>query len=369
MQALSTLANTRLGVQLGGRYRIGIDSGLCIAVRGGRGAEPEPLFVGHAANYAAKLAEGTDPGIFVSDTVEQILRGQALRSPIKTALLVEGRATFDATSVADILTASVDETASTLMESWQADIRAGRAPTLETFAFHYHQPPLKTIDYSKLMPSNSIRMPLISVFADIAGYTKYVQSAMAHPMNAANAVRNLHVIRGEMAAVLREDFEGKKVRFVGDCIHGLFAYGNSGSVDEMDTISRAVHLTGAIRSSFDLCKQNLSGIETLGLAIGFELGATPVSRVGIRGDRSVRVAVSKTTAISEERQSVSDGVTTAIGPKALGAASNAVRRLFGSGSVANLDYDTATFQVPIGNASSAMPAIGGSSGLKAHFEN
>lgn len=363
MQNLASLANTRLGAQLSGRYRIGIDTGVCVAIKGGRGTEPEPLFIGHAANYAAKLAEGAQPGVFVSDTVEAILHGMSV-FPVATNRLIEGRSTYDATAAAS--TVGRDTSSEVLMESWQAEIRSGRAPSLETFAFHYHQPPLSSIDYARLMPSNSIRMPLLTLFADIDGYTAYIQAAMSSRSGTSNAVRNLHVIRGELSAVLRDDFNGKKVRFIGDCIHGLFAVGDARSTDLPDTISNGTHLVGATRSSFDLCKKNLVGIDNLGLAIGFELGETPVSRIGIRGDRSVRVAVSRATAMAEDKQSQSDGRTTAIGPNALANASGAVRRIFATGAVRDLDYDAAKQNVPLGNTSPAAPAMVGSSGLKAH---
>ena len=41
-------------------FRIGIDIGTCVAVDSGRADEREPLFIGGAANHAAKLAEGEE---------------------------------------------------------------------------------------------------------------------------------------------------------------------------------------------------------------------------------------------------------------------------------------------------------------------
>jgi class 3 adenylate cyclase len=364
MRRLASLANDSLGVSLAGRYRIGVDSGMCVAIKGGRGHEPEPLFVGHAANYAAKLAEGPDAGVFVSDRVADALNSQTVFRTARTTFLVEGRAAFDAGSSS---TFDVAEASTRLMADWQADIKSERATTPSAaFSFHFHEPPLRGIDYGDLVPSNSIRMPLLSVFADIDGYTNYVHEAMSDRASLASAVKNLHVIRGEMSGVLREDFEGKKVRFIGDCIHGLFAVGSRLETNKQDTVGRGVHLAGAIRSSFNLCKENLEGIDTLGLAIGLELGETPISRIGLRGDQSVRVAVSKATAESERVQRRSDGRTTAIGPNALAEGPPAVRRLFGSGSATNLDYDVAYLQIPIGDASLASPAVVGAAEVKAH---
>lgn len=58
----------------GGRYstriRIGLDSGAAVAVNSGTKDEREPLFLGAPANYAAKLAEGDEEGVFMSNRVE-----------------------------------------------------------------------------------------------------------------------------------------------------------------------------------------------------------------------------------------------------------------------------------------------------------
>ena len=47
--------------------------GRCIAINNGTGLEQEPLFLGGAANHAAKLAEGSEPGIFLSDNARKLL--------------------------------------------------------------------------------------------------------------------------------------------------------------------------------------------------------------------------------------------------------------------------------------------------------
>lgn len=77
------------------------------------------------------------------------------------------------------------------------------------FRFHHKEPPLKDIVFAEHPPSNAIRMPLASIFADIDGFTAYVDHAI-QTGNVAEAVANLHVLRAEMAAVLREDFGGAK---------------------------------------------------------------------------------------------------------------------------------------------------------------
>jgi hypothetical protein len=319
-------------------FRIGIDIGTCVAVDSGRGDEREPLFIGGAANHAAKLAEGDRGGIFVSDRVRALFGlsqkgGLSLErlSPLDEIELIR-MAQFDLN--ADSVTADA--------ESVRETIRAHRNATIgmNGFDFHHHTPPLRSIDYAELRPSNSIRMPLVSIFADLDGYTRYVDEATAAG-NVHDPVRDLHVVRAELNAVLQDDFDGRKVRFIGDCIHGLLAVGNSMSTDAPRSVERATVCAGALRSSFKVVQDFLPSARRLGLAIGYELGATPISRIGIRGDRAVRVASSNATLLSELCQRTCNGHQTRIGERAYAEASDDTRALFEANNIAtNLDYDT-----------------------------
>jgi class 3 adenylate cyclase len=306
------------------RVRVGIDSGPSVAVNSGRASEPEPLFLGNAANYAAKLADGDQAGIYASDNIRKDLGQATWGGGLEVEKLLQldpwGHNPFD-------LHASVIG-------------RVINEVSPATFQFHHHAPPLRTVDFRELMPSRSIRMPLTSLFADIDGFTNYVGECVAG-RRVAEMVANLHVLRSEMAAALKEDFNGRKVRFIGDCLHGLVAEGTAAETDELKTVSRAVEAAGGLRSSFEFCKERLPNIEKLGLAIGIELGATPITRIGIRGERSVRCSVSKAVSTSETLQRDCKGHETGLGPRAIAAAPAAVKRLFIEGGKApGLDYSS-----------------------------
>ncbi len=360
MMALSQRANRTLyDGGLEAKFRVGIDAGACVAIDSGRHDEREPLFIGSAANHAAKLADGSEPGVFVSPGIRAIfgLAGAhvaleqvpaATQNELAQILKADRRlgSTFE-----ELETDAVRRVA-----TWQADIREHRAKTAgpSDFLFHEHRLPLRSIDYQVLMPSNSVRMALVSIFADIDGYTDYIDSAVVSH-SVADAVRNLHVIRSELNAVIQDDFDGRKVRFIGDCIHGLIADGEGTNVNERDSVDSAAQCAGALRSSFHLCRDLLSGVGQLGLAIGFELGPTPISRIGIRGERSVRVASSKATIGSEACQSVCDGDETRIGDAAYAQASPTVRAFFPSQVATELVYDDIAFQDPGSRAAAAAP--------------
>ncbi|WP_207105813.1 hypothetical protein [Sphingomonas sp. CFBP 8760] len=327
----------------GPEFRIGIDIGRCVAIDSGRNDEREPLFIGGAANHAAKLAEGSAPGIYPSDRVRALfgLRqvGGILAERTSSASEVE-IASLGARIVLD------PQQLERRADELRAAMRTHRDVTIgmSGFAFHHHTPPLRSIDYSRLSPSRSVRMPLVSIFADLDGYTAYVDAAMANG-GTADAVRDLHVIRTELDAVLQQDFGGRKVRFIGDCIHGVLAVGDDQQTDEGASVERATACAGALRSSFDLCIEMLPTAKGLGLAIGFEIGSTPISRIGIRGDRSVRVASSHATLTSEECQAVCSGTETKIGDRAYAVASPDTRRLFSSnGKSQYLDFDAVVLQ-------------------------
>lgn len=342
------------------RFRVGIDIGPCVAINSGRRDEREPMFIGPAANHAAKLAAGDAEGIFVSDRIRSLLG-------LERAFTLDAERSRAATA-SDLAAlrgaASIVRDSGMIMRSrldqWRRDIGESRVATLgpDAFTFHHHTPPLSSIDYDALSPSRSIRMPLVSIFADLDRYTAYIDRCMAAG-RLAEAVRLLHILRSEFNAVLQQDFASRKVRFIGDCIHGIIAEGTSRDIDPPGSVARAARCAGALRSSFLLCQELIAGADELGLAIGFEFGMTPVSRIGIRGDRAVRTATSLAVRASEECQRECGPQQTMIGPNALVWASQPLRRLFGSDGIATgLDYDDVETALSARQVSAAVAGTG-----------
>lgn len=327
------------------RVRIGLDSGTAVAINNGRSDEREPLFLGNPANYAAKLSEGATDGIYPSNRVRREAEIATVGSGSRE-ILVEAAVRIDIdaypTGMAGHFTltgrasqAVVERAADTAVASL-----ASHAGDATNFTFRRMEPPLKSIVFGELSPSRSIRMELVSVFADIDGFTAYVERCIEHG-RVAEMVTNLHVMRGELAATLKHDFGGRKVRFIGDCVHGLVAEGTRMETDEPGSVRKAVEAVAGMRSSFELCKENLENVRGLGIAIGLELGTTPITRIGIRGDKGVRTSVSKAVSGSEALQRQCDGQQTAIGPRASRAAPASVRALFDErGFRSGLDTDS-----------------------------
>lgn len=329
------------------RFRIGVDAGRCVAINNGTGHEQEPMFLGSPANHAAKLADGDEPGIYLSNRVRTAIGQTELSSSFESLLQLD-EATFGrlvaSRDIREGIELGFDQMPRSLdgvINEWRTAIQARSVPdpTNPNFVFHYKRPPLAEIKFEDISPSKSIRMPLASIYADLSGFTDYIDRAIALGM-IADAVKALHVIREEFQNVVHDDFGGRKVRFIGDCIHALHAEGDHRETNSEETIMEAAKCAGAIRSSFDLCKSALMGVNELGLAIGVEYGQTPISKIGIQGDRSVRVASSKTTSVSEAMQKSCDHNETRFGPEVLKLAPVALNDLISSdGMAGDLQFD------------------------------
>ena len=355
LQRLSRMAAREIaGLDFNPALKIGVDSGKCVAINDGKGCEQEPLFLGSAANYAAKLADGDGEGVFLSNRVREIVglipvAGllQERSSPLGYAQFTNFRQRSYASGIelASELTGD-EQQAGRLLEEWHRDLREHKAATAgpSDFKFHMHAPPLISIKYDELMPSNSIRMPLASIFADLDGYTAYIDRSM-QTGRIGEAVRALHVLRGEFHNVLRRDFQSRKVRYIGDCIHGVLAFGTNTAIDLPLTVRESVKCAAGLQGSFEIVQSRLGGLDALGLATGIEVGETPISRIGIRGDRSVRVASSTATIQSQCQQERIEGSGIALGPEAMSKLSISARNHFPGGILTDPDYDEVSVMV------------------------
>ncbi|GAA0279949.1 adenylate/guanylate cyclase domain-containing protein [Pseudomonas rhodesiae] len=317
------------------KVRIGIDSGLALAVNNGRNGYREPLFLGDPANHAAKLASNnTTRGIYLTNAARAAVDLKEVDAPEKSPLSKdEVKVCQDA--------AKLDVTAENIVEEWREDLKEN---PIGNFQFSRQTPPLCDMDIMALTPANSKRQDMVSLYADIDGFTAYVADNIED--NAQDVVRTLHVLRAEMERVVTSDFEGRRVRFIGDCIQALTCEGTAQNTDEEKSVSESTRLAGALRSSFNLSIDRLKefGYESgkLGLAIGFDLGPVSVTRLGRHADR-IRCAIGRKVIESENRQCACKGDETAIGQAAYDAGSEAVKKLFGTRKkVANLDYVEAT---------------------------
>jgi class 3 adenylate cyclase len=317
-------ATARIAAAIGvsGRLRFGIDQGKCLALTTGRHFDKDVLFMGQPANYAAKLAaDGQAPGVFVSDRANRALDSSGHFG------LLQSRVELGADRI---------ERASQKYRFQRLEEAANRivvsGSVIKTFGFFKPDLPLSDLKFADLSPSKTARLGLASLFADIDGFTAFVDRAIAQGSDAIKAAATgIHVIREELNDVLKLDFEGKRIRFIGDCIHGTIAVGGA-STEPARTIREAALCAAGMQSSFDLCKQKLPSIKELGLAVGIEFGDVAITRLGNRGDESVRCAAGRAVIVSEKMQQSIEDSGVKLGPSALSHADDDTKEHFASAS-------------------------------------
>ncbi len=318
------------------KVRVGIDSGEALAVNNGRRGHREPLFLGEPANHAAKRSGGRKAvGIYLTNKARSVISLVNADDPDTKPLTVEE---IEKSQQA----ASLGVTAEQIVKEWKDDLESN---PIGSFDFSGHTPPYRTLDIEALSVKNSRRQDAATIYADIDGFTSYVGKNIATDANAKHVVRALDILRSELDAVLHEDFAGRKVRYIGDCVHGLLVEGTAQTTEIHETISNTTLCAAGLRSSFDLALKRLKAKGTdatsLGLAVGYEYGPMTVTRLGMKGEL-VRCSVSRGVVAAENEQKRCGGTETAIGQAAYDAASEPVRKLFGSGRKrARLDYATA----------------------------
>ena len=316
------------------KVRIGIDTGKALAVSNGRRGHREPLFLGEPANHAAKRSGGgSKAGIFLTNTARKAIELAEATNEDTTSL-----------TAAEVETsqkkAGLGITAATVVQDWKDDLKAN---PIGKFEFSAHTPPYSSLDIEALSVKNSRRQDASTVYGDIDGFTAYVGSNIGTDAGAKHVVRALHVLRSELDAVLHEDFKGHKVRFIGDCVHGLLVEGTAQTTDAEETVSNMAVCAGAMRSSFNLAiaklLENGTDASSLGLQIGFEYGPMTVTRLGMKGEL-IRCSVSRGVLAAEAEQGRCGGAETAIGQIAFDSGSEAVRTVFGkTRKRRDLDYD------------------------------
>jgi class 3 adenylate cyclase len=348
--------------------RIGIDQGPCIAIANDSGHEMDPVFLGSPANYAAKLANGDTPGVFASDRVWNALGVHRLPGFAPDTALPGSVIARVAKSAGSLAVRARDQ----LLERKRLHPGDVAPPN---FVFHRAAPPLGSLKFSDLQPSYTIRMEMASVFADLDNFTPFVDAALKSGAGR-EVVRAMFVIREEQRAVFKHDFGTKRLRFVGDCAIGLHAEGTAAETNAAKTVEHAVLCASALHNSLEICGQEMPSVTSLGLQIGVAYGITPITRLGIRGDMSVRCAASRSIMDAEKHQGLAERGETAVAPSAL-LVSARVRKVANSqrgavkGSFSALE--TLLTGVPLalgaGTSTIAHASSGGSAGpFRAHGE-
>ena len=174
------------------------------------------MFLGSPANHAAKKAAKIDEeGIFFVDGLQQRLaRLEVKKSSLGHIVLAE-----------DAAKRAIETYRFPRLEAATSRLVAS-ATKRKSFEFFRPTPPLSELKFADLSPGRTARMAMTSLFADIAGFTTFVDNAIrGGSEEIKKSAAAVHVIREELNDVLRKDFGGKRVRFIGDCIQGVIGAG------------------------------------------------------------------------------------------------------------------------------------------------
>lgn len=307
----------------GAKVRVGIDTGMALAVNNGRRGHREPLFLGSPANLAAKRAGGgKKAGIYITSYAREAVGLEEVENVDVTALTAEEIKTSQDK-------AKLDVTVDTVVKEWEEGLKNH---PIAGIVFSAHTPPYRDLDIEALASANSRRQDAVSIYADIDGFTNYVGDRINDDDEAEDVVRTLHVLRSELDAVLHDDFAGRKIRFIGDCVHGVMVEGTASTTDGTESAKNSMLCAAAMRSSFDTALEILDeediDIGDLGLAIGLEYGPIAITRLGIKGEK-IRCCISRAVLESESQQLRCDGTQTAIGAELEKLAPAAFTALFG----------------------------------------
>jgi class 3 adenylate cyclase len=254
---------------------VGMDLGDAVATRNNVRGDRELLFLGAPANYAAKIV---DTDIVATDAVVD-----ALPTGVPVELIDRGDGTVSLDLDDDDLEALVDE------YGWDFDPKVSE----ERIRDELDKWPLSRvgltgiegpIDKEALGLANSKRVDAAIVFADIDGFTAYVDDASESDKDVEEAVRAYHVIRSEMRAVAVEDCEALRIQYQGDRIQAALLLPVN---DDCAIAERVVDLGAGLNASVVHTLPEVIGDAALPLAIGAAFGTNYVSRVGEHGDRDI----------------------------------------------------------------------------------
>ncbi|MBM4185148.1 MAG: hypothetical protein FJ207_13180 [Gemmatimonadetes bacterium] len=272
-----------------------------IGTKNGMRAERELLFIGRPANYAAKVL-GSRGTLTITASVHEVLPNSLKRGCTET-----NRKGPDGGSVYELTTVTGEELDDLCDEfdiDWDVESSAERveedidATPLSDIVV---EDALVKMDLDTLSIRKNKLVTAASLFADVDGFTRYIDSAESDNEKE-EALRVFHAIRREMSRVVRLDYDGLHVQFQGDRLQGLFHM----PADELGAIvTRSVEAAVGLQSSMlKTLPLHVPAAAKLGLAIGIDVGDTFASKLGTRGQRD-RICIGEPVdgaAAAQERQ-------------------------------------------------------------------
>lgn len=251
--------------------------GPTLATKSGSRGDAELLFVGDAANRAAKGIELDVPLRLGAEIVELLDEDLG----VETSLDADGiyRACMSLEAIEDAVERyglgwSIDQSRRRIeddIESIPPDV-VGISKAISE------------IDKDRLSLARTKLNHAVSLFGDLDGFTAIVEGA-ANDDEQAQLVRDFHIVRAELRHVAVQDYAPTlRVQYQGDRIQALRHLPHD---DSAERALQAVRVAAGWQSSMRETLPEFIELEDLGLAVGLAAGGTVVSKLGTRGNRDV----------------------------------------------------------------------------------
>lgn len=259
----------------------GLSGGKSYIANIGMTGERELISLGSCANLAAKILGGTDT-ITVTQEVYDHLPDN-LRVHFKKSAVVGGIQSYQATGLrwsrfpdlADDLEVDWDEGMwLEKTKKYRDDLPLDQIEVSDATAL---------IDLEILTERNCKRTAAVAIYADLDGFTRYVQEAETNE-KVVSLIRQFHMIRAEFHSVISSDYEGLVLQHRGDCILAILHMPCGDNHSER--CSKAVDIAIALQSSMEhVLNEHLKDRKGIHLAVGLDVGKVLVTRLGKKGHR------------------------------------------------------------------------------------
>lgn len=261
---------------------VGLVSGTSYIANIGRSGARELISLGSCANLAAKIIGGRD-SIVVTEAMFSVLP-ESLRTHFKEEGELADTKTYKATG---LRWSSQSDLAEELGVEWDSDRWTKRTKELKdklTLDDIEISSATSKIDLSELTERNCKRTEAVSFYADLDGFTRYVQDAETND-KVVSLIRQFHMIRAELESVAGSDYEGLVLQHRGDCILGVLHL-PAGDDKHKDRCKAAVDLAIGLQSSMEhVLNKELDDREDIHLAVGLDVGKVIITRLGKKGER------------------------------------------------------------------------------------
>jgi class 3 adenylate cyclase len=265
---------------------VGIAAGRCLIANIGFHGDRERICLGTPANLAAKVL-GRGNTITITSDVYDVLPDE-LKDEFSASDDVAGAATYQAKALSWTAMPDLAESLNVEWdgEEWRKKTECYRDELcLDDMEVSWAA---TKIDVDILTERNSRRTDALAIYADLDGFTRYVQEAEKDD-SVVSLVRELHMIRHELHAVLKQDYPGIVLQHQGDRILAILHEPcGDDDADHEKRCRKALDAAIGLQSSMQhVLRTKLPGRKDLYLAVGLDVGIAIVTRLGKKGKREV----------------------------------------------------------------------------------